>query len=68
MAYLDAHESAADSLEGIVTWWLPRQRYVEARELIQDSLNRLVADGLIATTRLPDGTVLYRKPAREESR
>jgi hypothetical protein len=68
LAYLEAHQAAADSLEGIVAWWLPRQRYVEARDLIQESLNRLVARGLIKTTRLPDGTVLYCKAAPEELR
>ncbi|HEX6975519.1 MAG TPA: hypothetical protein VF147_14035 [Vicinamibacterales bacterium] len=68
LAYLEAHPSAADSLEGIVSWWLPRQRYVEARDLIQRSLDRLVDSGRIVTTRLPDGTVLYRKPALEDAR
>ena len=58
LAYLEAHPSAADSLEGIVTWWLPRQRYIEARALIQGSLDQLVDSGRIVTTKLPDGTVL----------
>ena len=61
LAYLKAHASAADSFEGIVAWWLPRQRYIEAREVIQASLNRLVSSGQVVTTTLPDGTLLYRK-------
>lgn len=62
LAYLDAHPQAADSLEGIVLWWLPRQRFVEARARIQESLEQLVDRGLVERTRLPDGTVLYGKP------
>jgi len=62
LAYLDAHPQAADSLEGIVLWWLPRQRFVEARARIQESLEQLVDRGLVERTHLPDGTVLYGKP------
>ena len=67
LAYLEAHPSAADSLAGIVTWWVPRQRYIEAIELIKASLDRLVVSGQIVTTTLPDGTVLYSKAPREEA-
>ena len=62
LAYLNAHPQAADSLEGIVLWWLPRQRFVEARDRIQESLDQLVDRGLVERTRLADGTVLYGKP------
>jgi len=65
LAYLDAHEFAADSLEGIVSWWLPRQRFVEARDHIQASLDRLVARGLVVSMPLPGGTLLYGKVRRE---
>jgi hypothetical protein len=61
LAYLHAHPTAADSLEGIVSWWLPRQRYEEARSRIQACLDRLVERGLVSRTRLADGTVLYSK-------
>jgi hypothetical protein len=67
LAYLDAHPQAADSLEGIVLWWLPRQRFVEARERIQESLDELVERGLVKRTQLPDGTVLYGKPEKGSS-
>lgn len=45
--YLRAHPSAADTIDGIVQWWLPLQRYETAREAIQKALDDLVAQGLI---------------------
>ena len=61
LAYLLAHPRASDSLEGIVSWWLPA-RFVDARESVQDSLDRLVSEGLVERTRLADGTVVYGRP------
>ena len=62
--YLRAHPQASDSLEGIVSWWLPA-RFLAARELVQASLDRLVAQGLVERTRLADGTIVYRRPPDE---
>ncbi len=57
--YLHQHPHAADSLDGIVKWWLPRQRYETAQERIGQTVDRMV-DGCILDRRtLPDGTVLY---------
>lgn len=58
LAYLHAHPQASDSLEGIVSWWLPA-RFMGARESVQQSLDRLAAEGLVERTRLADGTVVY---------
>src|SRR5687767_13198439 len=63
LAYLESHPTAADSLDGIVNWWLPRQRFAEARERIQASLDELIQRGLVDRVRLADGTVLYSKAA-----
>jgi hypothetical protein len=60
LAYLRAHPQASDSLEGIVSWWLPA-RFSAARDVVQDSLDRLVARALVERTRLADGTVVYRR-------
>ncbi len=57
LCYLRAHPQAADTVDGIVGWWLPRQRYDEAVDRVQHALDKLVASG--------DGTVLYADPAQK---
>jgi hypothetical protein len=57
--YLDAHPNAADSVEGITRWWLTRQRYEEAIKIVEQALERLVAEGKVAKTVTAEGTVLY---------
>ena len=61
LAYLRAHPLASDSLEGIVSRWLP-PRFADARDVVQDSLDRLVARELVLRTRLADGTIVYGRP------
>lgn len=57
--YLHQHPQAADSLDGIVQWWLPRQRYETARERIGQILEKLVVDGILRSQLLADGTAVY---------
>jgi hypothetical protein len=57
--YLRSHPEAADTLEGIVEWWLPRQRYATARERIARVLADLVGAGLLRRDPLPGGGELY---------
>ena len=45
--YLRAHPSAADTVDGIIQWWLIRQRYETARDVIQRALDDLVEQGVI---------------------
>lgn len=59
LAYLHAHPQAADTLRGIVNWWLPLQRYESGSLRIEHVLSRLVAEGLLHRDELPDGEVLY---------
>lgn len=59
LAYLRQHPQAADTLRGIVNWWLPLQRYESGCEHIEHALGRMVAEGLLHRDRLPDGEVLY---------
>lgn len=59
LAYLHSHPQAADTLRGIVNWWLPRQRYEISCRRIEHVLERLVAEGLLHRDELPDGEVLY---------
>jgi hypothetical protein len=59
LEYLHRHPAAIDTLDGIVNWWLPRQRYETARARIQQALDRLVAQGLVESKMLADGTTVY---------
>jgi hypothetical protein len=65
LSYLDRHPGAADSLEGIVQWWLPQQRYETERERIGAALEVLVQKGLLVKRRLVDGTVVYGRRRNE---
>lgn len=59
-AYLDAHPEAADSLTGIVHWWLERQRAERQSRKIRRALEFLVDEGLVTREETPDGGVIYR--------
>jgi DNA-binding PadR family transcriptional regulator len=59
LAYLERHPQAADTLDGIVRWWLPQQRYSIAQARIEAALRRLESQGLIRQRRLPTGDSLY---------
>lgn len=47
LEYLHAHPSAADTVDGIIQWWLPLQRFDTAKEVIQRALDDLVERGII---------------------
>ncbi len=59
LSYLDRHPLAADTLEGIASWWLPQQRYVTAQARIEAVLQQLVLQGELRVRTLPNGTALY---------
>jgi hypothetical protein len=58
--HVAAHPDAADTSEGIATWWIGRQRFLEAERTIEMALDRLVAQGRMERRRQPGGAVLYR--------
>lgn len=59
LAYLSAHPGAADTLHGIVRWWLPQQRYSRESERIEAVLFALAVAGRLQVRALPDGQFLY---------
>jgi hypothetical protein len=59
IGYLRSHPDAADTLDGIVAWWLPRQRYETERARIEAVLASLVARGFLRASGLPGGAELY---------
>jgi hypothetical protein len=63
LEYLEHNRSAADTLDGIIEWWLPIGRRMD-RDKINLALGLLVADGLVRTTSLIDGTVLYGRESK----
>ena len=65
--YLRAHPQAADTVAGIVEWWLPRRLHAEAVERVQAALDELVAQGWVEKITLIDGTVLYADRAHHRS-
>jgi hypothetical protein len=59
LAYLHQHPQAADTLRGIVHWWLPQQRYESGCQRIELVLSELVARGVLRRDPLPHGDALY---------
>lgn len=59
LAYLHRHPAAADTLEGILRWWLPLQRFEAEREHVAAVLQALVRCGALRREVLPDGRELY---------
>ena len=57
--YLAAHPNAADSLEGVVKWWLTRMRYEESWEQVRRALEMLVGQGSVTTHPGRDGKIIY---------
>lgn len=68
LAYLRRNPDAADTLDGIVSWWLPvASGRVEASR-VERALERLIADGHVAKSVLVDGTVLYARASGAHER
>ena len=57
--YLHEREGAADTFEGLVSWWLFRAQLSEAEKKVQQAVDYLDQQGLISKRKLMDGTVLY---------
>ena len=60
--YLRTHPQAADTVTGIVSWWLPRQRGEATLASVQQALDELATQGLVMKTMLADETILYASP------
>ena len=59
MRYLSNHPRASDTVEGIVSWWLPAAGIVATIDRTEAALDRLVEQGVLSQRRSPDGRVLY---------
>lgn len=59
-AYLDAHPDAADTVDGVVQWWIVHERWLRGIALVGRALDRLIAEGRIEAIRGADARVVYR--------
>ena len=57
--YLVAHPNAADSLGGIMRWWLTRQRYEDSAHKVMQAAEYLVQAGKAEKQVTVDGSVIY---------
>ncbi|ALP53826.1 hypothetical protein Tel_12155 [Candidatus Tenderia electrophaga] len=46
--YLESHPQAADSLEGIASWWIARQRIRTELEVVRAALEQLSHSGIVS--------------------
>ncbi len=52
--YLESHPQAADSLEGIATWWVSKQRIRYELEVVRAALEQLTHSGVVTTKHAED--------------
>jgi len=60
LQYLNDHPNAADTVTGIVGWWLLEQTAKHRIELVKDALNSLVDEGLVIARRERDSQTRYK--------
>ena len=58
-SYLLANPNAADSLHGITTWWIAKQRITENISLVENAVDHLVKSGVIRRTEDEPDNVIY---------
>jgi hypothetical protein len=64
LAYVAEHPEASDTLEGIVEWWLLRQKIEYQTRIVKEALGELVEKGLLVKQMTKDSRIRYR--ANEE--
>lgn len=64
--YLSVHPRGTDTLTGVLTWWIEQQRYMEAKERVEQALDYLVHKGSVHRELRSDGTALYSKSRNGE--
>ena len=58
------HPNAADTLEGVVNWWLVRQRYESATIMVRQALEMLVQQGELTKIQRHGSSTVYRAKER----
>ena len=57
--YVLQHPDAKDTLQGILQWWLPRDRVERGEKEVQEALDELVARGWLTRRQPPPSQTLY---------
>ncbi len=60
LRYVASRPDARDTLDGICDWWIPRQRYIDAKNEVLAALKLLSVRGQIESRSGADGQTLYR--------
>ena len=60
LAYLADNPDAGDTFDGIVEWWLLRQRLKFETRNVSEAVAKLVSEGLIEEIEEADSNVIYR--------
>jgi hypothetical protein len=60
LSYLAENPEAGDTFEGIMEWWLLRQRIKFETRNVSDAVTRLVSEGLIEEHQGSDSRITYR--------
>lgn len=67
LAYLSANPQAADTLEGIAVWWIPRSMQPVRYDRLEAALEQLVVQGILQRRVASAGRVVYSRLPRESS-
>lgn len=59
ISYIRKHPNAVDSVEGIASWWITRERYSTAINIVQDALNMLESSGRLLKSTTGNGKEIY---------
>jgi hypothetical protein len=62
--YLSEHPDAADTLEGVMNWWLLRQRYERAVAKVSQALELLVQQGDLTKIKHQGSPTIYKLSER----
>ncbi len=63
--YLNKHPNAADTLEGVATWWLSGNADAQWLSDVRCAMERLIERGNVARYTLRDGTVIYERRKKD---
>jgi hypothetical protein len=61
LGYWQENPDGQDTLEGITSWWLLRQRITQSLAAIERALKKLVRQGKVIVSKGADGQVRYRR-------